>query len=82
MQIFNIIAMAIASPVHTDEVEEGVASIHLPAGCKKRDFACKLPCESVDPREQSNTDRHGDKKTYGLFASLAPQAHAVPPSHH
>ncbi|KAG5953653.1 hypothetical protein E4U57_005275 [Claviceps arundinis] len=45
MQIFNIIAitfaaMAIASPVDTDAVEEGVASIHLPAGCKKRDFAC------------------------------------------
>ncbi|KAG5955544.1 hypothetical protein E4U13_002786 [Claviceps humidiphila] len=44
MQIFNIIAitfaaMATASPVDTDAVEEGVASIHLPAGCRKRDLA-------------------------------------------
>ncbi|KAG6201844.1 hypothetical protein E4U47_007016 [Claviceps purpurea] len=48
MQIFNIIAitfaaMATASPVDTDAVEEGVASIHLPAGCRKRDLAvCAL----------------------------------------
>ncbi|KAG6051427.1 hypothetical protein E4U17_006179 [Claviceps sp. LM77 group G4] len=44
MKIFNIIAitfaaMVTASPVDTDAVEEGVASVHLPAGCRKRDLA-------------------------------------------
>ncbi|KAG5955546.1 hypothetical protein E4U57_003372 [Claviceps arundinis] len=48
MQISNIItitfaAMATASPVNTDAVEEGVASVNLPAGCKKHDLAlCAL----------------------------------------
>ncbi|KAG6243069.1 hypothetical protein E4U25_002061 [Claviceps purpurea] len=47
MQIFNIIAitfatMANASPVNTDAVE-GVASVQLPAGCKKHNLAlCAL----------------------------------------
>ncbi|KAG6046020.1 hypothetical protein E4U17_008055 [Claviceps sp. LM77 group G4] len=34
--------MATASPVNTDAVEESIASINLPAGCKKHDLACKI----------------------------------------
>ncbi|KAG6071694.1 hypothetical protein E4U16_005949 [Claviceps sp. LM84 group G4] len=35
--------MATASPVNTDAVEESIASINLPAGCKKHDLAlCAL----------------------------------------
>ncbi|KAG6176438.1 hypothetical protein E4U46_005959 [Claviceps purpurea] len=50
MQVFNIIAIffaavASASPVNSDAitVEAGVASIHLPPGCKKHELAlCAL----------------------------------------
>ncbi|KAG6263485.1 hypothetical protein E4U47_007371 [Claviceps purpurea] len=71
MQIFNIIAitlatMATASPVNTDAVEEGVASVQLPAGCKKHDLACKIEC-AIELRRSAcsmtkKTDRHGKPK--------------------